>query len=128
MAFKHIDNYRDKGLRKALVEELRKKGIEDEKVLEAMGKVPRHFFFEETFRNQAYKDIAFQIGEGQTISQPYTVAYQTQLLHIHKDDKVLEIGTGSGYQTCILVELAPGFILLSGLKSCTCMPKKCCMI
>lgn len=105
MAFKHIDNYRDKGLRKALVEELRKKGIEDEKVLEAMGKVPRHYFFEETFRNQAYKDIAFQIGEGQTISQPYTVAYQTQLLHIHKDDKVLEIGTGSGYQTCILAEL-----------------------
>jgi protein-L-isoaspartate(D-aspartate) O-methyltransferase len=100
-----LDTYRDKGLRKALVEELRKKGIEDEKVLEAMGKVPRHFFFEETFRNQAYKDIAFQIGEGQTISQPYTVAYQTQLLHIHKDDKVLEIGTGSGYQTCILVEL-----------------------
>jgi len=72
-----LDTYRDKGLRKALVEELRKKGIEDEKVLEAIGKVPRHFFFEETFRNQAYKDIAFQIGEGQTISQPYTVAYQT---------------------------------------------------
>ena len=105
MASKYIDNYRDKGLRKALVEELRKKGIEDEKVLEAIGKVPRHFFFEETFRNQGYKDIAFQIGEGQTISQPYTVAYQTQLLQIRKDDKVLEIGTGSGYQTCILAEL-----------------------
>ncbi len=67
--------------------------------------VPRHFFFDETFWNQAYKDIAFPIGAGQTISQPYTVAYQTQLLHINKGDKVLEIGTGSGYQTCILIAL-----------------------
>ncbi len=67
--------------------------------------MPRHIFFNETFWIQAYKDIAFPIGEGQTISQPYTVAYQTQLLHIKKGDKVLEIGTGSGYQTCILMEL-----------------------
>jgi protein-L-isoaspartate(D-aspartate) O-methyltransferase len=67
--------------------------------------VPRHYFFDETFWNQAYRDIAFPIGEGQTISQPYTVAYQTQLLHIKKGDKVLEIGTGSGYQACILLEL-----------------------
>jgi protein-L-isoaspartate(D-aspartate) O-methyltransferase len=64
-----------------------------------------HFFFDETFWNQAYKDIAFPIGEGQTISQPYTVAYQTELLHIKKGDKVLEIGTGSGYQTCVLIEV-----------------------
>jgi protein-L-isoaspartate(D-aspartate) O-methyltransferase len=67
--------------------------------------VPRHYFFDETFWKQAYKDIAFPIGDGQTISQPYTVAYQTELLHIKTGDKVLEIGTGSGYQTCILVEL-----------------------
>jgi len=105
MAYKFIDNYREKGARKRLVDILKKKGIEDEAVLRAIGKVPRHFFFDETFWNKAYNDIAFPIGEGQTISQPYTVAYQTQLLHIHKGDKVLEIGTGSGYQTCILMEL-----------------------
>ncbi|GAB3912046.1 protein-L-isoaspartate(D-aspartate) O-methyltransferase [Mucilaginibacter boryungensis] len=105
MAHKYIDNYREKGARKRLVEVLRKKGIEDERVLEAIGKIPRHYFFDETFWVQAYKDIAFPIGEGQTISQPYTVAYQTELLHIQKGDKVLEIGTGSGYQTCVLMEL-----------------------
>ncbi|MES2063229.1 MAG: protein-L-isoaspartate(D-aspartate) O-methyltransferase [Bacteroidota bacterium] len=105
MAYKFIDNYREQGARKRLVEILRKKGIEDEKVLLAIGKVPRHYFFDETFWNQAYKDIAFPIGAGQTISQPYTVAYQTELLHIQKNDKVLEIGTGCGYQTCILMEL-----------------------
>lgn len=103
--FKYVDNYREQGARKQLVETIKKKGIDDEQVLKAIGKVPRHFFFDETFWNQAYKDIAFPIGEGQTISQPYTVAYQTQLLHIKKGDKVLEIGTGSGYQACILVEL-----------------------
>jgi len=105
MAYKYIDNYREQGGRKQLVELLKKKGIEDEKVLAAIGKVPRHFFFDETFWNQAYKDIAFPIGEGQTISQPYTVAYQSELLHIRKGDKVLEIGTGCGYQSCILLEL-----------------------
>ena len=105
MAYKFTDNYRERGARKQLVDILKKKGIDDEAVLKAIGKVPRHYFFDETFWNQAYKDIAFPIGEGQTISQPYTVAYQTQLLHIKKGDKVLEIGTGSGYQACILVEL-----------------------
>ncbi|MEZ2335500.1 protein-L-isoaspartate(D-aspartate) O-methyltransferase [Mucilaginibacter sp. RCC_168] len=105
MAYKYIDNYREKGARKRLVDILRKKGIQDEEVLLAISKVPRHYFFDETFWNQAYSDIAFPIGEGQTISQPYTVAYQTELLHIRKGDKVLEIGTGSGYQTCILMEL-----------------------
>jgi protein-L-isoaspartate(D-aspartate) O-methyltransferase len=105
MAYKFVDNYRERGARKKLVEHLKSRGITDERVLSAIGKVPRHFFFDETFWNQAYKDIAFPIGDGQTISQPYTVAYQTELLHIKKGDKVLEIGTGSGYQTCILMEL-----------------------
>lgn len=105
MAYKFVDNYRERGARKKLVEILRGKGIRDEKVLEAIGKVPRHYFFDETFWTQAYKDIAFPIGDDQTISQPYTVAYQTELLHIIKGDKVLEIGTGSGYQSCILLEL-----------------------
>ena len=105
MAYKFVDNYRERGARKKLVEHLRSRGITDLKVLSAIGKIPRHFFFDETFWNQAYKDIAFPIGDGQTISQPYTVAYQTELLHIKKGDKVLEIGTGSGYQTCVLMEL-----------------------
>jgi len=105
MAYKYIDNYREKGARKLLVKTLEKRGIEDKAVLRAIGKVPRHFFFDETFWIKAYQDIAFPIGDGQTISQPYTVAYQTELLHIKPGDKVLEIGTGSGYQTCILLEL-----------------------
>ncbi len=105
MGYKFIDNYRERGARKQLVALLKRRGIEDKRVLEAIGKVPRHFFFDETFWNQAYKDIAFPIGDGQTISQPYTVAYQTELLHIQPGDKVLEIGTGSGYQTCVLLEL-----------------------
>ncbi len=100
-----IDTYRHKGLRKNLIKELREKGILDNKVLDAMEKVPRHFFFDEAFVEQAYTDKAFPIGEGQTISQPYTVAYQTEILDIKPGDKVLEIGTGSGYQTCILLEL-----------------------
>ncbi|MFA6085831.1 protein-L-isoaspartate(D-aspartate) O-methyltransferase [Mucilaginibacter sp.] len=112
MAYKFIDNYREQGARKRLVEVLRKKGIEDERVLKAIGKIPRHFFFDETFWNQAYKDIAFPIGAGQTISQPYTVAYQTELLHINKGDKVLEIGTGCGYQTCVLMELGANVVTI----------------
>src|SRR4051794_10481258 len=105
MAYKFVDNYREKGARKQLVQLLKTRGISDHNVLNAIAKVPRHFFFDETFWNQAYKDIAFPIGDGQTISQPYTVAYQSELLHVKKGDKVLEIGTGSGYQTCILLEL-----------------------
>lgn len=105
MAYKFLDNYREKGARKQLVNHLENRGIADKRVLKAIGKVPRHYFFDETFWNQAYRDIAFPIGDGQTISQPYTVAYQSELLHVGKGDKVLEIGTGSGYQTCILMEL-----------------------
>jgi protein-L-isoaspartate(D-aspartate) O-methyltransferase len=105
MSYKYIDEHREQGARKRLVNLLREKGITDERVLQAMGIVKRHYFFDETFWGQAYKDIAFPIGEGQTISQPYTVAYQSQLLHIRKGDKVLEIGTGCGYQTCILLKL-----------------------
>jgi len=99
------DTYRHKGLRKRLAQELQKKGIIDNNVLAAIQEVPRHFFLETVFVEQAYLDKAFPIGEGQTISQPYTVAYQTELLEVKKGEKVLEIGTGSGYQTCILYEM-----------------------
>jgi protein-L-isoaspartate(D-aspartate) O-methyltransferase len=94
-----------KGLRKALVDEVRKKGIDDERVLQAILAVPRHFFLDSAFDRVAYEDRAFPIGEGQTISQPYTVAYQTQLLEIKPFEKVLEIGTGSAYQACVLAEM-----------------------
>jgi protein-L-isoaspartate(D-aspartate) O-methyltransferase len=99
------DQYRHKGLRKKLVEELREKGITDEQVLDAINKIPRHFFLESAFDNIAYIDKAYPIGEGQTISQPYTVAYQTQLLQCKTFNKVLEIGTGSGYQAAVLAAL-----------------------
>lgn len=99
------DSYKQKGERKILIEHLRKRGITHEKVLECMLKVPRHFFFHKDFWEHAYEDKAFQIGAGQTISHPHTVAYQTELLDIKENDKVLEIGTGSGYQTSILLEL-----------------------
>lgn len=102
---KYEDSYKNKGARKKLVELLAGKGITDKSVLNAMLKIPRHFFFDKTFEGHAYDDKAFPIGEGQTISQPYTVAYQTQLLHVQQGDKVLEIGTGSGYQTCVLTEM-----------------------
>ena len=99
------DSYRHKGLRRQLVETVRQKGITDEKVLNAIEKVPRHFFLDSAFDKVAYEDRAFPIGEGQTISQPYTVAYQTQLLEVKPFEKVLEIGTGSAYQACVLAEL-----------------------
>lgn len=100
-----LDNYRHKGLRKQLVALLREKEINDENVLAAINRVPRHLFMDNAFVNFAYKDQAFPIGADQTISQPYTVAFQSQLLEIKKRDKVLEIGTGSGYQCSVLVEL-----------------------
>lgn len=99
------DNYKHRGLRNKLVKILQKKGISDPRVLAAIGKVPRHLFFDNALLEHAYQDKAFPIGEGQTISQPYTVAFQTEKLEIKAGDKVLEIGTGSGYQACILLEL-----------------------
>lgn len=99
------DQYRHRGLRKKLVDEVRGKGITDERVLDALNTVPRHFFLDSAFDQQAYEDKAFPIGSGQTISQPYTVAYQTQLLQCRPFDKVLEIGTGSGYQCAVLASL-----------------------
>src|SRR5881396_647861 len=99
------DTYRHKGLRKKLTAGIREKGITDERVLNAINEIPRHFFLDSAFDEAAYEDRAFPIAEGQTISQPYTVAYQTQLLEVKPYEKVLEIGTGSGYQAIILGEM-----------------------
>ena len=99
------DNYRHKGMRQNLVQVLKDKGITDVHVLDAIGTVPRHVFLESMFVEFAYQDKAFPIGSGQTISQPFTVAMQSQLLNVTKGMKVLEIGTGSGYQACILAQM-----------------------
>ena len=99
------DTYRHKGLRKKLMDTVRSKGITDEKVLNAIMNIPRHFFLDSAFDELAYEDRAFPIGEGQTISQPYTVAYQSQLLDLKPFMKVLEIGTGSAYQAVVLAEM-----------------------
>lgn len=99
------DTYQHKGLRKKLIDTLRTKGITSEMVLEAIYNVPRHFFLDSAFDKIAYEDRAFPIAAEQTISQPYTVAYQTQLLNVHRGDKILEIGTGSVYQASVLAEL-----------------------
>jgi protein-L-isoaspartate(D-aspartate) O-methyltransferase len=99
------DSFEAKGLRKNLVEGLRKKGITDEEVLRAINNVPRHLFMDPAFLSHAYVDKAFPISSGQTISQPYTVAVQTSLLQVKKRDKVLEVGTGSGYQAAVLAEM-----------------------
>lgn len=99
------DSYRHKGLRRQLVEVIRQKGITDERVLDAILHIPRHFFMDSAFDKIAYEDRAFPIGEGQTISQPYTVAYQSQLLEVKPYEKVLEIGTGSAYQASVLAEM-----------------------
>ncbi len=100
-----IDSYKHQGLRKQLIQELRNKGIQNEDVLNAMYQVPRHYFMDNAFLQFAYDDKAFPIGAGQTISQPYTVAFQTNLLDFKKGMKILEIGTGSGYQTAVLCEM-----------------------
>jgi protein-L-isoaspartate(D-aspartate) O-methyltransferase len=99
------DSYKHRGLRNKLVKKLASKGIRSEAVLKALGQVPRHLFFDEALLSHAYEDKAFPIGEGQTISQPYTVAFQTEKLEIQPGDKVLEIGTGSGYQAAVLLEM-----------------------
>lgn len=99
------DPPRFRGRRAALVRLLRERGIDDERVLAAIDQVPRHLFFEPAFAEQAYQDKAFPIGQGQTISQPYTVAYQTALLASRPGERILEVGTGSGYQACVLLAL-----------------------
>ena len=99
------DTYRHKGLRKKLVDTVRSKGITDDKILGAIERIPRHFFLDSAFDEVAYEDRAFPISVGQTISQPYTVAYQTQLLEAKPFSKVLEIGTGSAYQAAVLAEM-----------------------
>ncbi len=100
-----MDNYRHKGMRKRLVNEIRSKGVRDQRILDAVNKIPRHLFLDSSFLEFAYEDKPFPIGSGQTISQPYTVAFQTELLEVKKGQKILEIGTGSGYQACVLAEL-----------------------
>jgi protein-L-isoaspartate(D-aspartate) O-methyltransferase len=99
------DTAKHQGLRNQLVKQIKEKGITDKNVLDAIKKIPRHLFLDSSFADFAYQDKAFPIGAGQTISQPYTVSFQTELLQVEKDHKVLEIGTGSGYQTAVLVSL-----------------------
>ena len=110
------DTYLHKGLRKKLVDEIRSKGIKDPSVLDAINRVPRHLFMDSSFTKFAYKDQAFPIGAGQTISQPYTVAFQTELLEVKPMDKILEIGTGSGYQAAILLEMGARVYTVERLK------------
>lgn len=121
---KYEDTYQHKGFRKRLVDILREKGITDEQVLMAINTIPRHYFLDSAFDKIAYEDRAFSIGEGQTISQPYTVAYQTQLLQINKQDKVLEIGTGSIYQSTILAEMGAKVFTIERQKKLFDLQKK----
>lgn len=114
---KRQDTYRHQGLRNQLVRSVQKKGISDTAVLAALEKVPRHFFFDSSFLEYAYEDKPFPIGAGQTISQPYTVAFQSSLLKISRGEKVLEIGTGSGYQACILAEMGAKVFSIERQKS-----------
>lgn len=111
-----IDSYKHKGLRKKLIAEISEKGITDKRVLAAIEKIPRHLFMDSSFLEFAYIDKAFPIGEGQTISQPYTVAFQTQLLEIKSGEKILEVGTGSGYQSCVLIEMGAKVFTIERIK------------
>jgi protein-L-isoaspartate(D-aspartate) O-methyltransferase len=113
---KFEDTYRHKGLRKKLVTLLREKGIGDENVLQAINAIPRHYFLDSAFDEIAYEDRAFPIQEGQTISQPYTVAYQTQLLQVKPFEKILEIGTGSIYQASVLAEMGAALFTIERQK------------
>ena len=99
------DTFRHKGMRRQLIKSIGKKGIREGAVLDALNEIPRHLFMDSSFLEFAYEDKPFPIGSGQTISQPYTVAFQTELLEVKKGDKVLEVGTGSGYQACVLIEM-----------------------
>ena len=112
-----LDSFKHKGLRNLLVEKLRLKGIKNEAVLDAISKVPRHLFIDSSFSDHAYQDKAFPISSGQTISQPYTVAFQTELLNVSSGDKVLEIGTGSGYQAAVLCEMGIKVYTIERIKS-----------
>ena len=111
-----IDTYKHKGLREKLVELLREKGIADERVLSAIQKVPRHVFLDSAFTEAAYEDRALPIAEGQTISQPYTVAMQSKMLDVSKGMKVLEIGTGSGYQAAVLCEMGANLFSIERIR------------
>ena len=113
---KFEDTYRHKGLRKKLIDSIKEKGITSERVLEAMMDIPRHYFLDTALDHIAYEDRAFPIQEGQTISQPYTVAYQTQLLEVEPYDKILEIGTGSAYQASVLAELGANVFTIERQK------------
>lgn len=113
------DSYLHKGLRKKLVEELKMKGIEDLSVINAINRVPRHLFMDSSFVHLSYKDKAFPIGADQTISQPYTVAFQSQLLKVKDGDKILEVGTGSGYQAAVLIEMGAKVYTIERHKSLT---------
>ena len=113
---KYEDTYRHKGLRKKLIDQLKEKGITDENVLNAINNIPRHYFLDSAFDEIAYEDRAFPIAEGQTISQPYTVAYQTQLLQVRPHDKILEIGTGSIYQASVLAEMGANVFTIERQK------------
>lgn len=119
-----VDTYRHKGLRNKLLEEIKKKGIHNQAVLQAIQNIPRHFFMDSSFTEIAYQDKPFPIGCGQTISQPYTVAFQTQLLNIEKGHKILEIGTGSGYQACILSEIGAKVYTIERIRDLYIQTKK----
>lgn len=113
-----IDTFKHKGMRKRLVEQIRREGrIKDERILDAMMRIPRHAFLDSSFEEYAYQDRPFPIGREQTISQPTTVAFQTQLLEVKKNDRILEIGTGSGYQAAILSELGARVYTIERYKS-----------
>ena len=111
------DTFMHQGMRRKLVDEIRNKGITDERVLEAIGSIPRHLFMDSTFVQFAYVDKAFPIAAGQTISQPYTVAFQTESLQIKKFERILEVGTGSGYQAAILCRMGGSVYTIERQKS-----------
>lgn len=112
-----VDTHRHRGLRQQLVHELKSKGIKDDRILQAFMDIPRHFFLDKTFADWAYRDVAFPIDADQTISQPYTVAFQTTLLDIKMGEKVLEIGTGSGFQACVLAHVGAKVYTIERQKS-----------